>query len=518
MHLLLYFAPPSSQLPHRNFHIATSTSQLPHSNFLISLGGSLQPVQSTTPQTPFHAFSIQPATTMSAEVRSLRCFERAYRTRLMNMQWDEDLIAAGEEPRYVPKLMKRRGRLAPKPEQESSKLKQVEPALTSGPPVLPAAQETTFEESDMEVEQPGRFLRSTDIKASPVKRNVPKKVKKTISAASVFKRSERKANPIDATYPEELQLVDEFVQAASAAKSMSSVRSPQKAEKRIARKRKRSDMHPLTVAFKDSSDAYRRNLYETNAQKINKTLESLLHRLHESTLQTIDSHGDQEDLQASPLKLTAPAKYERVATKLYQPLSQYKLTLYANNRQGERVRLEATLATRMQDYEDHLARRTEELTRLQKQWEVIVGEIWKLGVSCLDQDTMQHLLLTKDSAQLAGDFPSDTTKAESTLFVPEHDSSSPVRGEKPGKKRVTFETPDFHEEATNNLAFLVQPSRYKDTLPLAPPLPEQEVQTLTKEVKELGKKDMEELHKIGKEKQQFWKKKTNQIMQSLVEK
>lgn len=439
----------------------------------------------------------------------------------MHMQWDGDLIAAGEEPRYLPKMKKKMEKsraLAAKSQQRSSRPKKVEPAFSFDPLVQPPTEETASDTSDMEVEQSSRVLHSRGTKSSSVKRDTAKKVKKTVSAASLFKRPGKKGDHLEVTSPEERQIIDRFIQAASAAKSTSSVRSPQKVEGRVARKRKRSDMHPLAVAFKDTSDEYRRHLYETTSQKINNTLESLLHRLHESTLQTVATHGGHDDLQASPLRLTAPVKYERIAANLFQPLSQYKLGLFASNRLGERVRIEATLATRMQDYKYHLAQRTEEVARLQKQWEMIVGEIWKLGVTCLGQDAMASLLLSKASEQSVGEFPSDTTKAESTLFVPEHGSPSPVQDGSRGKKHVTFETPHIREGLTDDLAFLSQLSRYKnDTLLAAPPLPEQDVQNMKKEIKRLGKKEMEKLQDIGKEKQQFWKRKANQIMKSLVE-
>ncbi|KAI8934258.1 hypothetical protein NX059_009001 [Plenodomus lindquistii] len=367
----------------------------------------------------------------------------------------------------------------------------------------------------MQVERSSRNLRARDDKASLAKRDTPAKAKKTISAASLFKQTGRKTKQINDTPSATRKHGKGGIEAASATKSVISVRSLPKVQKRATKRR--LDMHPLAVAFKDSSNDYRRNLYTTTSQKINKTLESLLHRLHESTMQTVFSQLDSADPHISPLKLTAPAKYERMTARLYQPLSQYKLTLSANDRQGERIRFEATLETRMQDYEDHLARCAEEVARLQEQWEAVVGEIWKLGVTCLGEDSMEQLLLTQGNGSMIEDLASDVTRVESSLFVNEQGSSSPAR-ESRGKKRVTFKTPSDQDKTGVDLAFLSQPSRYKkDTLLLAPPLPEQDVRGLTKEIKELGKREMEELQEINKEKQQFWKRKTNQIMKSLVE-
>lgn len=204
--------------------------------------------------------------------------------------------------------------------------------------------------------------------------------------------------------------------------------------------------------------------------------------------------------------------------KLYQPLSHYKLSLYNTNAQGERQQFESTLAIRMEDYEDHIARRTEEVARLQNQWEMIVGEIWKLGVTCLGQDTMERLLITQDGKKMTSGFPPDPEKADSTLFVPEHGGSTPPRGHGRSTKRVTFQVSETPSRTSESWEFLHQPSRYpKESLPSTPPLPKQEVRRLTKNIKELGGVQVEDLHKIGREKQQFWKRKTMLIMQSLAE-
>lgn len=281
---------------------------------------------------------------------------------------------------------------------------------------------------------------------------------------------------------------------------------------------KKPEIHPLTAEFKDSSEDYRRHLYTTTSHTINQTLASLLRKLHEGALQPMSTHESPHEPKHSPLRLTAWAKYERMEMKLYQPLSQYRLSLHGTNDRGERKRVEVTLATRMQDFEDYLARQTEEVMRLQTQWETIVGEIWKLGVSCLGQDTMERLLFTQDGGHTTPSFPSDTTKATSTLFVPEHASSTPPRVLPHSKKRVAFDVAETNPQTNKHLAFLEQPSRYpKDSLLAPPSLPTHETRKLAKEINALGTAQIRELNKIDREKEQFWKRKTELIMQSLVE-
>ncbi len=134
--------------------------------------------------------------------------------------------------------------------------------------------------------------------------------------------------------------------------------------------------------------------------KINGTLEQLLNNLHESTLQIVPSKDGKNSADTSPLRLSVTAKYEQMAMRLYQPLSQFRLALNRTNSEGQRRSFDATLETRMDNYEDYVAKKKSEIAQLQKDWEVIVGEIWKLGVSCLGEDVMKDLLFSpQDTAR-----------------------------------------------------------------------------------------------------------------------
>ncbi len=235
--------------------------------------------------------------------------------------------------------------------------------------------------------------------------------------------------------------------------------------------------------------------------KINGTLEQLLNNLHESTLQIVPSKDGKNSADTSPL---VTAKYEQMAMRLYQPLSKFRLTLNRTNSEGQRRSFDATLETRMDNYEDYVAKKKSEIAQLQKDWEVIVGEIWKLGVSCLGEDVMKDLLFS----------PQDTSEeADLTLFVPE-EGTSPAASYKPpaSKKHVTFEA---DEEADASLNFLYQPSLYRNTVGIAPAIADNEIDELEAGISGLGQKQLEEFKKIEKDHQTFWRKKNAQLTKAL---
>jgi hypothetical protein len=270
----------------------------------------------------------------------------------------------------------------------------------------------------------------------------------------------------------------------------------------------------------DTSDDYRRHLYQTTTLKISKTLESLLHALCESNLRTISFDGNVENPQHSPIRLTVPAEFEREVAKLYLPISQYQIRLTRTSTNGEREKLQSTLETRMLDYVDHVARKRTEVEKLKKDWETIVGEIWRLGVTVLGEDEMETLLFTNQSAlrhsssPLQGLEASVTALEGSTLFVPEH-GTSPLAPRKPrSKKRVTFENLNDLPSNPMVLDFLYQPSVLKPVRVMHG-LPEQEIEDLEKSVQDLGTVHISDLRKISKERQDYWRRKTGEMSRML---
>ncbi|KAF2833963.1 hypothetical protein CC86DRAFT_339643 [Ophiobolus disseminans] len=369
----------------------------------------------------------------------------------------------------------------------------------------------------MEVDRTNPVLRARLNMQPRVKQVTPVSTKKSVSVAAIFQKQAQKAakgstTPQSAVSVPKSALKDASNEKAQSLKSRSSSRSPHKVGWKVSKKR--SDVHPLAVAFKETSDDYRRHLYRTATLKINQTLEALLHNLYENTLQTVSSDADNS--QEEPLRLTVPAKFERAAQKLYLPISAYNVRLTRTNTNGERDYLVRTLETRMHDFEEHLAEQTAEIERLRKNWETLVGEIWKVGVHCLGEDIMKSMLLTNKDGYVLSSCPSKVTEPASTLFVPEH-GTSPA----PRKKRVTFETPtiandDLPNTETVSFDFLYQPTRLRlEPLPAVPALPEKAIEDLSVQVKELGSKQLEDYRKVERENHAHWQKKTAQLMNVL---
>lgn len=193
-----------------------------------------------------------------------------------------------------------------------------------------------------------------------------------------------------------------------------------------------------------------------------------------------------------------------MATAIYRPLSAYRLGLTRINTEGEKTRVENTLADRMRNFDEHIQQQTQELKQLQTEWETIVGEIFKLGVICLGQGTMETLFSASEntlSPSKATD--ADIDDAESTLFVPEQDT--PPQGK---KNDGTFKVP-FPP-------FLYQPSRFRKPTPEPPTLSDEKVKELEMQIDELGKEHLKELRKIEDVRTAWLKKKHRLIAQAML--
>jgi hypothetical protein len=250
--------------------------------------------------------------------------------------------------------------------------------------------------------------------------------------------------------------------------------------------------------------------------KISSTLEALLNTLYENSLQAISS--DVADGSASPLRLTVPAKFEREAAMLYQSISAYKVGLTRTNSDGSHTSVVSTLEDRMLDYADHVAKQKAVIEKLKRDWETTVGEIWKVGVQCLGEDTMRSMFFPNEDAT---ELSSSPAQAESILFVPKQ-GTSPQPRTTCIKKRVTFETSITNEELSElpkkTLDFLYQPTRLRLAPVLSiPALPKQQVGALKGQIQELGRKEFDEYKKAEKDYKMYWQKKNERLAQVLVE-
>ncbi|KAF2035507.1 hypothetical protein EK21DRAFT_54407, partial [Setomelanomma holmii] len=389
-------------------------------------------------------------------------------------------------------------------------------SFTLGPSSYRDTFHTTRYVSSMEVERPERVLRARPNKQAPAKQVTPVAVKKFVSVAAIFKEQPQRIHKPSAT-PKVAHRVSTVTleltpgQKEQTRKSVASSRSPAKTERKVARKM--SDVHPLVIAFKDSSDDYRHHLYQTTSFKINKTLEELVHSLHEKALQPISLSANVN--QVSPIRLPVVEQLEREAQKIYQPISAYQLRLNRTNTDGEREQFMAPLEQRMADYAAYIEKQKAEIDKLKKHWEIIVGEIWKLGVQVLGEEALDELLFTKQPDASDSPSPSQPTEVESTLFVNEYSTPLPARHAR-SKKRVTFEPLEtgnqLPHKSSQHLAFLYGLSllRVKPVNP-SPILPAQGIEDLEERVNELGEKELEEYRKAEKEYHQFWRKKMTQL-------
>jgi hypothetical protein len=250
--------------------------------------------------------------------------------------------------------------------------------------------------------------------------------------------------------------------------------------------------------------------------RINKSLNTLVNSLYENALQPISVEAN--DTQDSPICLTLPAKFEREALKLFQPISAYQVRLTRTNLDGERVHIMGTLESRMADYSDYIEKHKVEVEKLKREWAAIVGEIWKVGVLCLGEKTMKSLLFAQEAAHQASLSP---TTAESTVFVPEQGTSPPLHNAR-SKKHVTFEATDVEHVlsgvSADSLEFLYQPSRLRvKPVAAAPVMLEQAIESLDVQVNELGKKEMEEYRKAERAHKGYWQEMNAKFVNILAE-
>ncbi|KAH7094785.1 hypothetical protein FB567DRAFT_586137 [Paraphoma chrysanthemicola] len=369
----------------------------------------------------------------------------------------------------------------------------------------------------MEVDHQGNSLAARRNAKPDGEQASPIAAKESISVAAIFKKRKTRVSKASVTQQPARNKPHLTVEHAAGekeqtSKTRSSSRSPRPPKSKVSKRR--PDLHPLAVAFKGTSEAYRRHLYTTTISKIDQTLQSHLDNLYESTLHAISSPSDRPD--ASPIRLSAPAKLEREAQKLYIPLSAYTMRLTHTNTEGEREQFKSKLGDRMADYAEHIEQQKREIEKMCKEWEVIVGEIWKFGVGVLGGDKMHELLFSKNGEVSS---PSKGPEGESTLFVPEEGTSPRPRRTR-SKRKVTFEAPGHDEEGSRGheerLDFLYGPSRLRvKPAPDIPTLPDQDIENLDEQVRELGEKETKEFSRAEKDYELYWRKKTLKFVNAL---
>jgi hypothetical protein len=231
-------------------------------------------------------------------------------------------------------------------------------------------------------------------------------------------------------------------------------------------------------------------------------------------VETVHSDG-QADPVVLPIRTSIPSQYERVSKCISSPLSESTARSAARAR-SEDEPTDVTIHERLLTFDEQIRTQTKDIKNLQVRWEAIVREIFKLGVTCLGEDTMTALLLPTPAAQPPQDAPSSSPsdpESEPTLFIPEQSTAAKDKG-KGKKKKVSFEpTPP----AVALPEFLYQPSVLrKQIAPEVPRLSGTRVTELQADVSQLGNAQVRELREIEREYAAWWKKKNAQVALALA--
>ncbi|KAF2652466.1 hypothetical protein K491DRAFT_781045 [Lophiostoma macrostomum CBS 122681] len=339
----------------------------------------------------------------------------------------------------------------------------------------------------------------------------PKK-KHAVSAASVFKQKPKKTHKptsvAKGTIAEVVRANFEgsplalVTQAEIAVPQPPSLNSPQKQDPKLKRTRS-SEKHPLAVAFKNTTTAYRTHLYESAVLKINTTHATLLKRLHDANYHPRPTTSPSKPSAAARISVADRIRQE--THYLTQPLGKTRLTLRETRADGSQVPFETTLAERMTVFAAHVKNEKAAIETLHSRWELVVGEIWKCGIVILGEEGMKAFLTPPIS-------PTDDIdgegEGEDSLFIaevdPELQSMNVSASVSKAKKKVAFKDP--------LPVFLTQKSRMKP-LDQTPELPLDRVNELEKGISELGAKEVEKLRGLEAEQEKWWKKKMQQLEQ-----
>jgi hypothetical protein len=170
-----------------------------------------------------------------------------------------------------------------------------------------------------------------------------------------------------------------------------------------------------------------------------------------------------------------------------------------NDQEPQHVEME--LGHRLSQFEAHIDQDEKAISMLQTQWERVMSEIWRCGVQILGEESMARFLET----QIEGaDARPTSAAATSPLFIPEHeDAGHAKRG-----KRVQFKEHEYHELPE----FIRHANRKGEALPALPDVPRQEVEALKKQIEKLGAAQVEEMKRLNKEQDEWYRKKTKQLL------
>ncbi|KAF2467038.1 uncharacterized protein BDR25DRAFT_376655 [Lindgomyces ingoldianus] len=331
----------------------------------------------------------------------------------------------------------------------------------------------------------------------------PSKVKPSVSAASIFKpqpRGAAKAAKALTTITNDALVTVENSRVKKARKNEASP-SNSLGKWKLA-PMKNGDRHPLAVAFRGTTNAYRTQLYEFVTTSITSKHESLHQALYDSTVHSAFG-PDPGDAGGSPLKLSLSYRLRQVIAPLTVPMGDFGLQYHATNKEtGQSELTKYSLRERMTDFMNTLRQQEAEIIQLQAEWEAILGEIWKLGAQVLGENLMRELLIPRTSPEPQKERFSVPAGGDEEMQVV-GESSKVVRP----KKKVSFKEPIPK--------FLTKTSMYPHSVLPLPNIPKEGMKELEEKVDDLGSTNIAELKKLEKDQQEFWTRKHRQIATAL---
>ncbi|KAF1960359.1 hypothetical protein CC80DRAFT_292518 [Byssothecium circinans] len=264
---------------------------------------------------------------------------------------------------------------------------------------------------------------------------------------------------------------------------------------------RRDVAHPLETWFAGRMSEYREHLYMKTTAKLNESYNTLINDLHNVNLVAMSSPPITPSAKTSPPKITISAKFDHARQKLFNPIGEYTITTSTINASGQLVKTPVPLQQKLSAFTDSYKQKYKELQAMHKRWEIIMGELWKTGVTCLGEETMASLFIVTPEAEAL-----PPTK-EDSLFIPEH--SPDLNGNETGKKRVAF------QESTPELPSLLLRPSVLEPVTQAPVLSEEMVREIQSEVINLGNEQVDELMRVAEDQKKLWKKKIGNVMRAL---
>jgi hypothetical protein len=250
------------------------------------------------------------------------------------------------------------------------------------------------------------------------------------------------------------------------------------------------------------TNAYRAHVYNQATTK--------LADIHTSLTDSLDTFiGQSSSASESPDNPTKPkfaitCQVDAIIENLRTEFGAHRICTKSTNETGEGVEHEELLSDKMANYVEHLEKEKQEMKKLQGEWELVVGEIWKLGVQALGKGRMSELLVTPSHPTCSP--LKSPAKVDIPGFEPDCDGpASIVVRPKKTKKSVSF------VDQAQRPQFLNGPSVLTERVPPIPNFPANEISTLEKAIDELGAKEVAKLQKAEKDYQAHWAKKNAAI-------